>query len=61
MSQAIVDPAELRRFVQHLKDFSGEMIDANQTSQRQLAGWVPPGAIKSITVWSKNLNSKCAR
>ena len=37
MSQAIVDPAELRRFVQHLKHFSGEMMSQMQTSQRQLA------------------------
>ena len=37
MSQAIVDPAELRRFVQHLKHFSAEMMSQMQTSQRQLA------------------------
>jgi uncharacterized protein YukE len=37
MSQAIVDPSELRRFVQHLKHFSAEMMSQMQTSQRQLA------------------------
>jgi len=37
MSQAIVDPGELRRFVQHLKHFSAEMMSQMQTSQRQLA------------------------
>ena len=37
MSQAIVDPVELRRFVQHLKHFSAEMMSQMQTSQRQLA------------------------
>jgi uncharacterized protein YukE len=36
MSQAIVDPAELRRFVQHLKHFSGEMMTQMQGAQRQL-------------------------
>ncbi len=36
MSQAIVDPAEMRRFVQHLKHFSGEMLTQMQSVQRQL-------------------------
>lgn len=36
MSQAIVDPGELRRFVQHLKQFSGEMLSQMQSIQRQL-------------------------
>jgi uncharacterized protein YukE len=37
MTQAIVDPVELRRFVQHLKHFSGEMLSQMQNAQRQLA------------------------
>jgi uncharacterized protein YukE len=36
MTQAIVDPVELRRFVQHLKHFSGEMLNQMQSAQRQL-------------------------
>jgi uncharacterized protein YukE len=36
MPQAIVDPAELRRFIQHLKKFNGEMLDQMQGAQRQL-------------------------
>lgn len=36
MPQAIVDPADLRRFVQHLKKFSGETLDQMQNVQRQL-------------------------
>jgi uncharacterized protein YukE len=36
MPQAIVDPVELRRFVQHLKHFSNEMLTQMQNSQRQL-------------------------
>jgi uncharacterized protein YukE len=36
MAQAIVDPAELRRFVQHLKHFSAEMVTQMQGAQRQL-------------------------
>jgi uncharacterized protein YukE len=36
MAQAIVDPAELRRFIQHLKQFNGEMLEQMQNAQRQL-------------------------
>ncbi len=36
MAQAIVDPGELRRFVQHLKQFSGEMLNQMQAIQRQV-------------------------
>jgi uncharacterized protein YukE len=36
MSQAIVDPGEMRRFVQHLRQFSGEMLAQMQSIQRQL-------------------------
>ena len=36
MPQAIVDPAELRRFIQHLKKFNGEMLEQMQSAQRQL-------------------------
>jgi uncharacterized protein YukE len=36
MPQAIVDPAELRRFVQHLKQFNDEMLEQMQNAQRQL-------------------------
>lgn len=36
MSQAIVDPGDLRHFVQHLKRFSGEMVTQMQGIQRQL-------------------------
>ena len=36
MPQAIVDPAELRRFIQHLKKFNGEMLEQMQGAQRQL-------------------------
>ena len=36
MPQAIVDPGELRRFVQHLKHFSTEMLTQMQGCQRQL-------------------------
>jgi uncharacterized protein YukE len=38
MPQAIVDPGELRRFVQHLKKFSGEMLEQMQNVQRQVTG-----------------------
>jgi uncharacterized protein YukE len=37
MAQAIVDPAELRRFVQHLKQFNDEMLEQMQNAQRQLS------------------------
>ncbi|HEY2827272.1 MAG TPA: WXG100 family type VII secretion target [Pirellulales bacterium] len=36
MPQAIVDPSELRRFIQHLKKFNGEMLEQMQSTQRQL-------------------------
>jgi uncharacterized protein YukE len=36
MAQAIVDPAELRRFIQHLKKFNGEVLEQMQGAQRQL-------------------------
>ena len=36
MPQAIVDPAELRRFIQHLKKFNGEVLEQMQSAQRQL-------------------------
>ena len=36
MPQAIVHPAELRRFIQHLKKFNGEMLEQMQGAQRQL-------------------------
>jgi uncharacterized protein YukE len=36
MTQAIVDPAELRRFIQHLKKFNGEVLEQMQAAQRQL-------------------------
>jgi uncharacterized protein YukE len=36
MTQAIVDPGEMRRFVQHLKQFSAEMLTQMQAIQRQL-------------------------
>ena len=38
MSQAIVDPGDLRHFVQHLKHFNSEMITQMQGIQRQLNG-----------------------
>jgi uncharacterized protein YukE len=37
MGQAIVDPAELRRFAARLKHFSGEVMTQMQAVQRQLA------------------------
>jgi len=36
MAQAIVDPGELRRFVQHLKQFNNEVLEQMQNAQRQL-------------------------
>jgi uncharacterized protein YukE len=36
MPQAIIDPGELRRFVQHLKQFNAEMLNQMQGCQRQL-------------------------
>ena len=36
MPQAVVDPGEIRRFVQHLKHFNGEMLTQMQSAQRQL-------------------------
>jgi uncharacterized protein YukE len=38
MPQAIVDPGELRRFIQHLKKFNGEVLEQMQSTQRQLVG-----------------------
>lgn len=37
MGQAIVDPAELRRFAARLKYFSGEVLTQMQGVQRQLS------------------------
>lgn len=38
MSQAIVDPAELRRFAQNLRKFNGELQSQLTTLSNQLAG-----------------------
>lgn len=38
MSQAIVDPSELKRFAQHLKQFNGEMRDRLATLHGHLLG-----------------------
>ena len=37
MPQAIVDPGEVRRFAQQLKQFSGELLNQMLMIQRQLA------------------------
>ncbi len=36
MPQAIVDPGEVRRFAQQLKQFTGELLNQMATIQRQL-------------------------
>ena len=38
MSQAIVDPGEVRRFAQQLKQFTGELLNQMSMVQRQLVG-----------------------
>jgi uncharacterized protein YukE len=38
MSQAIVDPGEVRRFAQQLKQFTGELLNQMSSIQRQLSG-----------------------
>ena len=38
MSQAIVDPGEVRRFAQQLKQFTGELLNQMSMVQRQLSG-----------------------
>ena len=38
MAQAIVDPAEIRRFAHHLKQFSEELRDRMSVLHGQLAG-----------------------
>ncbi len=38
MSQAIVDPGEVRRFAQQLKQFTGELLNQMSAIQRQLSG-----------------------
>lgn len=60
MPQAIVDPAELRRFIQHLKKFNGEMLEQMQGASGNWSRWAPRGAIRSTNGSSKNLNNNCA-
>ncbi len=38
MSQAIVDPGEVRRFAHNLKQFTGELLNQMAVVQRQVAG-----------------------
>jgi uncharacterized protein YukE len=38
MSQAVVDPGEVRRFAHHLKQFTGELLNQMLVVQRQLSG-----------------------
>ena len=61
MSQAIVDPAELRRFAQQLKHFNGELV-ANLTSlQRQMinlsATWRDQEHQKFVEEFEQNMKS----
>lgn len=61
MSQAIVDPAELRRFAQQLKHFNGELV-ANLTAlQRQVlnlsATWRDQEHQKFVEEFEQNIKS----
>ena len=61
MSQAIVDPAELRRFAQQLKQFNGELV-ANLTAlQRQMinlsATWRDQEHQKFVEEFEQNIKS----
>jgi uncharacterized protein YukE len=38
MSQAVVDPGEVRRFAHQLKQFTGELLNQMAVVQRQVAG-----------------------
>jgi uncharacterized protein YukE len=38
MSQAVIDPGEVRRFAHQLKQFTGELLNQMSVVQRQLVG-----------------------
>ncbi len=59
MPQAIVDPAELRRFIQHLKKFNGEVLEQMQGANGNWSRWAPPGVIRNTSGFWKNSNNNC--
>jgi uncharacterized protein YukE len=61
MSQAIVDPAELRRFAQQLKHFNGELVANLNALQRQMinlsATWRDQEHQKFVEEFEQNMKS----
>jgi uncharacterized protein YukE len=60
MAQAIVDPIELRRFAQHLRQFSGELKDRIAALHSQMVGlgdtWRDQEHIKFVQEFEETLH-----